>query len=230
MNARMKRRMAAVAGIIVIVVIAAFALVAGSTSAKVASVAEAAGGSLGSQKVEVTGVVMDNSYEIDGNGVLTFSIRDEGTDLADAASGKEPTLKVSYDKGVSATFGNGVSAICTGKIDDSGTLVATELVTKCPSKYENASDALSVSSLLGYGNSMVGKTVKIEGILGRSGLADVSKSTRFVLEDEASGKSLKVKFTGAVPDDAQEPGTKLVLQGSLEQDGGFLATSVAKEA
>lgn len=230
MNARMKRRMAAVAGIIVIVVIAAFALVAGSTSAKVASVAEAAGGSLGSQKVEVTGVVMDNSYEIDGNGVLTFSIRDEGTDLADAASGKDATLKVSYDKGVSATFGNGVSAICTGKIDDSGTLVATELVTKCPSKYENASDALSVSSLLGYGDSMVGKTVKIEGVLGSSGLADVSKSTRFVLEDEAGGKSLKVKFTGAVPDDAQEPGTKLVLQGSLGQDGSFLATSVAKEA
>lgn len=230
MNAKMKRRMFAVAGIIVIAVIAAFAVISGSSSAKVTNVAEATSGNLGTQKIEVTGLVVDNSYEISKDGILSFSICDESNSSADASAGKVPVLNVSYDKGVSATFGNGVSAICTGKIDETGTLVASELVTKCPSKYENASDALSISSLLDYGKSMIGKTVKIEGNLSESGVADVSQETRFVLEDTQASKSLKVSYEGAMPEDAQEPGTKLILQGSLEKSGIFLATSVAKEA
>ena len=47
--------------------------------------------------------------------------------------------------GVSATFGNDVTAICTGKIAGDGVLHATGAGDLAPSGYENASSALSVS-------------------------------------------------------------------------------------
>ena len=42
-------------------------------------------------------------------------------------------------------------------------LNASELVTKCPSKYENATNALTVSQLTGYGDEVVDKPVKVAG-------------------------------------------------------------------
>lgn len=227
MNTKMKRRLVVVAGVIVIVVLIAFALIGGSTSAKAATVADCADGSLVGQKVEVSGTVVDNSYDIDEQGVLTFSLCDEGVSSSDALSGSAQTIRVSYDKGVSATFGNGISAICTGKINEDGTLVATELVTKCPSKYENTSEALSVSSLLGYGQSMVGKTVKLEGVLTEPGVGTVEDPIRFTLEDVAAGAHVAIHYEGAISQDQDSPGAKLIVQGALDDNGVFNATSVA---
>ncbi len=228
MNAKMKRRLAVVACLIVMVVLVAFALIGGSTSAKAATVSDCANASLVGQKVEVSGTVVDNSYEIDQEGILTFSLCDEGVASADALSGNAPTIRVSYDKGVSATFGNGISAICTGKIAEDGTLVASELVTKCPSKYENASDALSVSALLGYGETMVGKTAKLEGVLSAAGIGTVEEPIRFTLKDSSgTDASLGVHYEGAIPQELAAPGAKLVVQGALEANGVFNATSVA---
>ncbi len=227
MNTKMKRRLVVVAGVIVIVVLIAFALIGGSTSAKAATVADCADGSLVGQKIEVSGTVVDNSYDIDEQGVLVFLLCDEGVSSSDAVSGSAPTIRVSYDKGVSATFGNGISAICTGKINEDGTLVATELVTKCPSKYENASEALSVSSLLGYGQSMVGKTVKLEGVLTEPGVGTVEDPIRFTLEDVAAGARVAIHCEGAISQDQDSPGAKLIVQGALDDNGVFNATSVA---
>ncbi len=73
---------------------------------------------------------------------------------------------MSYDGAASSTFGNGVTAICTGKIVEGEgglELVCSELVTKCPSKYESATDALSVTNLLDYGDSIINTTVKLKG-------------------------------------------------------------------
>jgi D-alanyl-D-alanine carboxypeptidase len=50
-------------------------------------------------------------------------------------------------------FENDVTAICTGKKGKDGVLVCSELVTKCPSKYESDEDALSIADLLDYGFS-----------------------------------------------------------------------------
>src|SRR5699024_939475 len=115
----------------------------GSSSAKSISIAEAAAGNYVDQKIQVSGNVVENSYETKDN-VLTFSIYDPEGDASQQ-------VKVRYEGGVSATFGNDVTAICTGKMGQDGVLNASELVTKCPSKYENATDALSVSQLIGYG-------------------------------------------------------------------------------
>ncbi|MDO4183000.1 MAG: cytochrome c maturation protein CcmE [Coriobacteriia bacterium] len=219
MNSKTKKRMIVVAGVILIVVIVLLAVVGGSSSATVTTVKDASAGAMADKKIQVSGAVVDNSYSVDSNGVLTFDI----ADMQDASA----TLHVSYDKGVSATFGNGIEAICTGRMDASGTLVATELVTKCPSKYENATDALGVSQLLGYGESMVGKTAKVAGTVKSGTLGDATQQVRFVLAD-ADGAELPVNFGGALFS-AVDEGARVVVTGALDASGLFLATDVALE-
>lgn len=224
MNAQMKKRMAIVGGVIVIVVILLLAFLGGGNAAKVTSVQDAAGSDLDGKKVQVTGVVVDNSYSVDSTGALSFDIAAED-DVAQAT-----TLHVVYDKGVSSTFGNGVTAICTGHMEN-GTLSCSELVTKCPSKYENSSEALSVSQLLGYDSSkMEGKTVKVTGYV--SSLGDATAKVRFVLADEqdatnAGENTLNIEYSGALSEDIAD-GSQVVVTGSLADDSGsFLATEVA---
>ena len=222
MNARMKRRLIAVTGVIAIVVIVMFAVVGGNSAARTVSVAEALEVSDDS-KIKVTGNVVENTFEIQGD-VLTFKIYDPDADPVAAR-----TLDVRYDGGVSATFGNDVTAICTGKKDASGLLVCSELVTKCPSKYENAEGWLSVDDLFGYGSTVIDKPVKVSGIMKEGSLGGVDAKERFVLVDAASGTELPVRYDGALSDETAE-GTKVVLTGSLGEDGAFTATVVALEA
>ena len=220
MNKKMKRRLAAVSGVIVIVVILLLAVVSAGNSAKSVTIADLAAGSYENQKVQVSGAVVDNSYSSSG-GTLAFDIYDPDNSSA-------PALHVTYDKGVSSTFGNGVTAICTGKIDSSGTLVCTELVTKCPSKYENATDALSVEQLLGYGSKVANKTVKVEGVIKAGTLADATSGTRMVITDDGGADELAISYDGALADSVAE-GTAVVVTGSLQDDGSFIATDVAEQ-
>lgn len=215
MNSKMKKRMIAVAGIIAIVVIALFAVVGAGAGAQVASVSDVANGKYADKKIEVSGIVADNSYAVDQQGVLTFQIK--GDDDAGL-------LNVRYDKGVSSTFGNGVTAICTGRMEN-GVLNCSELVTKCPSKYESGSSALSVGQLLGYdSNSMIGKTVKVSGSV--NALGPVTAEVRFQLRD-ADAAQLSIVYAAALPD-AVADGTNVVVTGALQDDKGtFLATDVA---
>ncbi|MDO4503056.1 MAG: cytochrome c maturation protein CcmE [Coriobacteriia bacterium] len=224
MNAKMKKRMVAVCGVIAIVAIVLFAVVGGSSAATVASVGDAAAGTFEGKKVQVTGTVVDNSFSVDKDGVLTFDVVDPEGDPAQ-------TVRVVYDKGVSATFGNGVSAICTGRMNGN-VLECTELVTKCPSKYESASSALGVDQFLGYGESVLGKTVKVTGLL-VDDPADATQKVRFELVDAEAGdgakaKTLQVAFTGALPEDVAK-GVQVVIQGASDESGLFTATSVSLE-
>lgn len=221
MNSKTKRRMMAVTGVIIIVVIIILAVVGSTGAATSVTIADVANGKVSQdQKIQVTGKVVDNSYSTNNN-VLTFSIYDD-------ENGADPSqeLKVSYEGGVSATFGNEVTAICTGKLADDGVLHASTLVTKCPSKYENATEALTVSSLLGYGDSVVDKVVKVTGTVQKGSLkAAGAGSERFVLLDDG-GEALPVTFNDALPNEVAE-GSQLVVTGSLGSDGKFAATEVA---
>ena len=221
MNAKAKRRMVAVTGVIVIVLVAVLAVVGGNSAAKTVSVAEAA--ELGGDtKIQVTGNVVENSFAIDGN-TLTFAIYD-----AEADPAASTRLDVRYDGGVSATFGNEVTAICTGKKDAQGVLVCSELVTKCPSKYESGTEALGVSDLLAYGDKIVGKTVKVRGTMKEGSLAGVNADVRFVIADGADGAELPVSYDGALSEETRE-GAPVVLTGAEGADGVFTATNVALE-
>ena len=213
-----KNRYIFVAGIIVIVVILAIAFVSAGTTNKVMSVAEASQTGAAGQKVEVTGNVVDDSYSIKGD-TLTFSIYD--------TNDPEAMLMVVYDKGVAATFGNGVTAICKGTIGSDGTLQCNDLVTKCPSKYETATDALGVSKLLGYGEQIYDKPVKVQGVLKPQSLADVSADVRFILVDTDDGTELPVSYASAIPTTVKDS-SELILTGSLQNSGVFAATDLAE--
>lgn len=220
MNIKTKRRLGVVTGVIVIVLIAVLAIVGGSTAARSVSVAEAVELPEGT-KIRVSGNVVENSFNIQEDSI-TFAIYDPETDPAAST-----TMRVRFDGGVSSTFGNNVTAICTGKKDVSGTLNCTELVTKCPSKYESAEGALTADELLAYGESIVDKPVKIIGVIEEDTLSGIDADSRFTLVDSDSGRSLRVLYDGAIPDDV-EPGSTVILTGSLCEDGtAFAATDVA---
>ena len=220
MNAKMKKRMIAVYGVIVIVLILVLAFVGGNTAATTMSIAEAAENPQAGQKVQVSGNVVQDSFST-SNDVLTFKIYDPEGDPA-------TQLEVRYDGAASSTFGNDVTAICTGKINDAGVLECSELVTKCPSKYENADSALTVEQLLGYGESVYGNVVKVAGSVGAGSLKAAGQGDRFILVDAETGDSMPVVFEGALSDGIAD-GSAVVLTGSLGADGKFAATDVALE-
>lgn len=220
MNAKMKKRMIAVSGVIVIVLILVLAFVGGNTAATTMSIAEAAENPQAGQKVQVSGNVVQDSFST-SNDVLTFKIYYPEGDPA-------TQLEVRYDGAASSTFGNDVTAICTGKINDAGVLECSELVTKCPSKYENADSALTVEQLLGYGESVYGNVVKVAGSVGAGSLKAAGQGDRFILVDAETGDSMSVVFEGALSDGIAD-GSAVVLTGSLGADGKFAATDVALE-
>ena len=191
MNTKTKRRLVVVTGIIVIVLVVVLAVVGGSSSAKSVTIADMANGQYADQKVQVSGNVVENSFSTEDN-VLTF-------DMYDPSGDQTQYLRVKYEGGVAATFGNDVTAICTGKVGADGVLHATELVTKCPSKYENSSNALGVAQLAEYGDSVL---------------------------DAEGAPELSVLFDDALSDEVRD-GSTLVLTGSLNEDGKFHATEVS---
>lgn len=221
MNAKMKRRLMTVSGIIVIVLILVLAFVGGNSAAKTMSVAEAAELTDPGQKVQVSGNVVTDSFSTNDN-VLTFKIYDPDGDPA-------THLEVRYGGAAASTFGNDVTAICTGKVGDDGVLEASELVTKCPSKYESATDALAVGQLLGYGDTIEGKMVKVAGAVKPGTLAAAGQGERLAVVDPETGEELSVFYDGALSDEVTD-GVTVVLTGSLGKDGAFDATDIALEA
>lgn len=219
MNAKMKRRLVAVSGIIIVVLILVLAFVGGNSAATTVSVAQAAEGGYAGKKVQVSGNVVENSFSTDGN-TLTFSIYDPENE-----SGQP--LKVVYEGAASSTFGNDVTAICTGHMGDDGVLACSELVTKCPSKYESATDALEVGRLLGYGPDMVGTMVKVTGTVVPGTLKPAGEGQRFVVTDGT--EEMGVMFDGALSEEVAD-GATVVITGSLNSDGSFDATEVALQA
>lgn len=221
MNARLKKRVIAVSGIVIIALILVLAFVGGGTAAKTVSVSQAVNESSPDQKVQVSGNVVPNSFSTSGN-VLTFKIYDpEGS--------PSEQLTVEYKGAASSTFGNDVTAICTGRIGQNGVLDCSELVTKCPSKYENAEGALSVSQLLGYGTDIVDKMVKVSGAVKDGTLVAAGSGDRFVLMDpDDPNAQIPVLYDGALSDEVSD-GAAVVLTGTLGSNGKFDATDVALE-
>ncbi|MCL1798091.1 MAG: cytochrome c maturation protein CcmE [Eggerthellaceae bacterium] len=220
MNTKTRSRLIVVSGIIIVVLVVVLALVGGSSAATNVSVAEASSGEYVNKKIQVSGNVVEDSFSTQGN-TLTFSIYDPQGN---------PTvhLSVVFEGGVSATFGNDVTAICTGRIGDDGVLYASELVTKCPSKYESASNALSIARLFEYGEEVIGKPLKIVGVVKAGSLSAAGQGDRFVLVDEEGNAEIAIEYLAALSDDIQE-GSTLVITGSLNAQGKFIATDVALE-
>jgi len=95
------------------------------------------------ETVRVMGFVKEGSIATHPEKLLTsFVTRDEKD---------ERSLPVSY-KGVTPDlFREGTSVIAAGRLDADGTFIATELMTKCPSKYEGVETPHGVGDAAPHG-------------------------------------------------------------------------------
>lgn len=211
MNKKAKRRLVVVGGIVVIAMLVIVAIAGSGGSASSLSIGDVLGGGYEGKKVQVSGSVVADSLTSEGSRAI-FEIAPEDGDAAQE-------LTVSYDGALPATFGTGVVAICTGTVTD-GMLNATEMVTKCPSKYESAEGSLTVKGLLDQGEAMVGKDTKVCGYV-RGDIQAVDADYRF--EIESQGATLKVRYDGGLDENIID-GCAVVITGSLGEDGTFTAT------
>jgi cytochrome c-type biogenesis protein CcmE len=130
MDLKTRRRLVFVTFAIAVVLVVTLAYVGGGSTSKVVSVAQAYANDLTDARVEVSGTVVSGSYSSTGD-ALSFEIFDPEGDASQ-------TLQVVYSGAAPETFGDGITAICTGRLDGNGVLHANELIVKCPSKYESA--------------------------------------------------------------------------------------------
>jgi cytochrome c-type biogenesis protein CcmE len=180
--------------------------------------------SLVGKQVKVGGTVVAGSWDKKSN-PMRFTIRGENDKTSTG-----PTLKVVYTGTVPATFGDGVVAIVTGKLATGGTVEATDMITKCPSKYESATGATPVTDFVAGGASMEGKPVRMTGFVKPGSIAQAGGAgPRFIVAAKAdgTGASIPVDFAAVLPDGIKD-GSQVVMGGALES-GTFVATSVALE-
>lgn len=211
MNKKAKRRLVVVGGIVIIAMLVIVAIAGGGGAASSLSIGDVLGGGYEGKKVQVSGSVVADSLSSEGSTAI-FAISPEDGDATHQ-------LTVSYDGALPATFGTGVVAICTGTVTD-GVLNATEMVTKCPSKYESAEGSLTVKGLLDQGDAMVGKDTKVCGYV-RGDIQAVDADYRF--EIESQGAALKVRYDGGLDENIVD-GCAVVISGALGEDGMFVAT------
>ena len=216
MNKKAKRRLVVAGGIIVIAMLVIVAIAGAGGAASSLTIADVLSGEYEGRGVQVSGSVVADSLTSEGSRA-TFEIQpEEGS--TDAASSP---LTVSGDGALPATFGTGVVAICTGTMED-GVLSATELVTKCPSKYESAEGSLTVKGLLDQADSLTGEATKVCGYVRGDVLAvNAAEVYRFTLESQ--GATVNVLWDGGL-DEAVTDGVALVVAGTLNADGTFTAS------
>jgi cytochrome c-type biogenesis protein CcmE len=224
-NKRARMRLIGVTAVILIAIGAVVLLTGNKQGAVYSTVPKVVeDSSLVGKRVKVGGTVVEGSWDKKSN-PMVFVIRDEAD-----KTGSGKTLKVVYTGAAPSTFGDGVVAILTGVLEDGTTLKATEMITKCPSKYESAQGAIPIADLFGKGASVVGKPVRATGFVKAGTIADAASVDRFVVAENAdgSGKTVAVSFQGVLPSGMKD-GAQVVIAGELDAAGKFTATSVALE-
>ncbi|MDO8848001.1 MAG: cytochrome c maturation protein CcmE [Coriobacteriia bacterium] len=222
MNKRAKQRLIGVT-ILILVAVAAIIWFSGFMNATATPVSIAdvlSDETLVGTQVEVTGQVVAGSW-ISGTQPFVFEIEDG----EDEESGR---VRVVWNDVVPGSFGDGTTATVTGTIAADGSVEAKYLVTKCPSKYESATGALTVNDVLNRADEFAGAaTLKVTGFVVNGSIKDAGAPVRFQIADDATGgTALDVSFGGGLPDDLAD-GVKVVITGSLEEDGVFQCAEVA---
>ena len=227
MNKRARNRLI---GVTVIILIAIGAIIFGSASmggsSKNTTVAIAVtDASLIGKYIQVAGTVVAGSWDKRTN-PMKFTIADE------AAGANAPTIKVVYNGTVPTTFGDGTPTIVTGKLA-SGTIDATTLITKCPSKYSSATGALPVADLLAKKATVTGQPSEVTGYVVAGSVRAAGEPVRFVISSTPTAgpepQVLSIHFEAGLPQGITD-GAKVVIGGSLGADGTYTATSVALDS
>lgn len=219
MNKRAKQRLL---GVTILIIAAVGALIfltrlGNATATPVSIEAVLSDETLVGRQVEVTGKVVAGSW-VSGTKPFVFEIEDESFD---------GRVRVVWNDVVPGSFGDGTSATVTGTLAEDGTVEAKYLVTKCPSKYESATGALTVNDVQSRAADLQGVTVKVTGFVVKGSIGEPGAPVRFQIADnKAATEGLKVGFGGGLPDEFVE-GAKLVITGSIEADGIFQCAEVA---
>ncbi|MBU4556401.1 MAG: cytochrome c maturation protein CcmE, partial [Actinobacteria bacterium] len=221
MNKRARNRLIGVTAIILIAVAAILQGAGSKDGAYSRTVTEVAGKSnLAGERIRVSGEVVEGSWDRKSN-PMRFTIRDEKSKPG------APTIQVEYTGGVPSTFGDGVVAIVTGELSSGADLIVTDdMITKCPSKYTSATEALTVSGLLGAGDGVIGKPSQVTGYIVAGSIEPVTAPFRFKIMDKDGTSELPVFWEGALPQGMND-GMQVVLGGELGADGVYAAISVA---
>ncbi len=220
MNKRARNRLVGVTAIILISVAAIFVSVGSGDSAYSRTVSDVVGNDeMVGERVKVSGTVISGSW--DGkSSPMQFDIRDEG-----ATEG--PMISVVYSGNVPSTFGDDVTAIVTGTINGDGVLESADMITKCPSKYESATDALTIAALLEKGDSVVGNSVRVTGFVVAGSIQPPGGDVRFSIADEGGSPAIDVSYPDGSLVEGMDDGSQVVLGGLLDAEGIFEAVSVA---
>lgn len=221
MNKRARQRLI---GVTVIVLIVVGALVFGTSMSGAGGAYKRTVGELRGdaemvgKQVQVQGPVLKGTWT-SGATPFTFSIGDTEDPNAEG-------LKIIWDRPVPSAFGDGTTAIVTGIVNEDGSVTAKTLITQCPSKYASATDALTIDALLK--SNLDAATVKITGYVVNGSIKPAGGADRFFVSTLAAGgdDSVAVAFDGALPEGVAD-GAKVVITGSLEDDGIFYAAEVA---
>jgi len=221
-NKRAKQRLIGVTILIIVAVVGLMFLTRlGGGTATPVSIAEAlADETLVGKTVEVTGQVVAGSWV---SGTKPFVLEIEDSEAAD--SGR---VRVVWDDVVPGSFGDGTTATVTGTIAEDGSVEAKYLVTKCPSKYESATGALTVNDVINRAAELSGSaTLKVTGFVVEGSIKEAGAPVRFRIADDNGGATaIDVAFGGGLPDEFAD-GVKVVLTGSVEDGGVFQCAEVA---
>jgi cytochrome c-type biogenesis protein CcmE len=178
--------------------------------------------SLVGKRVRVSGTVVPGSWN-KGSNPMEFAIKAEN-------NSQGGVINVTYSGSAPNTFGDGVVAIVTGTLEPGGKIASSDMITKCPSKYESATGAMTVANLIA--DKGVGITfTKVTGYVVPDSLVAPGAGERFKISDapDGSGQTVSVTYAGAVPA-GMTSGKKIVVSGKPRPDGTFAATEVAVDA
>ncbi len=222
MNKRAKQRLI---GVTILIIVAIGALIGltrlGNATATPVTIADVVSdGSLVGKQVEITGQVVAGSW-VSGAKPFIFEIEDAENEDSDR-------VRIVWNDVVPGSFGDGTTATVTGTIAEDGSVDAKYLVTKCPSKYESATGALTVNDVINRADELSGAaTIKVTGYVVAGSIAEAGAPVRFrIADDTGDATALDVAFGGGLPDDLAD-GSKVVITGSLEADGVFQCAEVA---
>ncbi len=222
MNKRAKQRLI---GVTILIFVAIGALMwltqLGNATATPVTIADVVSdASLAGKQIEVTGQVVAGSW-VSGATPFVFEIED-------AAAGDDQRVLIVWNDVVPGSFGDGTTATVTGTINEDGSVEAKYLVTKCPSKYESATGALTVNDVINRATELSGSaTLKVTGFVVEGSIAEAGAPVRFRIADDNTGATaIDVAFGGGLPDEFED-GVKVVLTGSIEDDGVFRCAEVA---
>jgi cytochrome c-type biogenesis protein CcmE len=139
-NTKARTRLLIATGVIVAVFVVGVVYVVSREGAYYRQVSELAGGEYVGKNVKVGGRVLGDSLT-HGDSGFAFDIQD--------LTGEADTVKVEYDGQVPDTFGPGADVVVLGTYSESaagGLITASQVQTKCPSKYEGAGTTPTATS------------------------------------------------------------------------------------